>query len=330
MLLPAGLDANALSDTGGIVGEENQRVVALLRGKRRTLPGKTDKAAGRSRDSALGVSSNGIACGRIGWLYGEPFQEPGLATLWRDGRLWTAPKVAGYSNGCFSGVNARGEAVGYAAPATMWESSDSSGEFDAAGIITNSHTKAIYWDGKKLHVEGWGSLSAVHDSGAMVGSVDGQAVHRTSGRAPWTKLTPGVATALNARNQVCGNRVAGDSKEMQSQVTANGKTDTTYFPLWRAFLWEGGKPADLRPLPGFEHSKAAGISDDGWVVGVSGNGEGLATLWRSGGKPERLDALTTLHGWKLLEARAITSQGKILCVAEKGKRRRCVLLTLVR
>lgn len=326
-LLPAGFEPAALNDAGLVVGtRDEKRAVVLRRGRLSVLPGKSLGNVGRSRDSALGVSSDGTVAGGSFWLFGEPFQQPGIATLWRNGRRIDAPKVEGFSHGSFSGVNARGEAVGFAGTATMWEDRDASGEAEQTGVMTQ-HSKAIYFDGKTVHVEGWGGLSAINDAGATVGSLDGQAVFRTSAKAAWTKICRGEAVGVSPRGLVCGNQIAGDSKRIQSQVTIGGKTDTTYFPLWRGFLWQKGKLVELPALPGFDESRALGVRDDGWVVGVSGSEKKSATLWQDG-KPVALDTLVSLRGWKLTEAFAVTPHGRILCAAEDAKgHRRHVLLT---
>ena len=329
-LLPADFEAAALNDFGQIVGTRRDRAVVWRNGRLSILAGKTVKEIGRSRDSALAVSSNGLVAGRIGWIFGEPFQQPGLATLWRGGKRIEAPRVANFSNASFYGVNARDEAVGFAGTATMWEDRDASGELDAGGIITNQHGKALYFDGKTIRIEGWGSLNAINDSGATVGELAGQAVFRANARSPWVKLATGYASGVSPKGLVCGNRVAGDSKQIQSSVTIDGKTEATYFPLWRGFLWSSGKLVDLPPLPGFDTCRALGVNDAGWIVGSSGDDKKVATLWRNA-KPTALDALTSLHGWKLTEACALSPLGKILCAAEDAKgNRRSVVLSSIR
>lgn len=328
-LLPVGFEATALNDSGLIVGTRKKRAVVLQRGRFEELTGRADARWGRSNaDEAKAVSGNGIVAGRVGWvLTGAITEWPGDATLWHDSKRTASPAVPGYSGASFLGVNARGEAVGMAWRTLFSESRgiadapESDPSIDRTGGVLSPKTKALYWEGKTLHNEGWGTLHAINDLGATVGTLDGLAVYRPSAKAPWKTICRGAARAISPNGTVCGDRVVGDSKERQSSVTIEGKTKTTYFPLFHGFLWRSGKLINLPPLPSFDESRALGVHDAGWVVGTcaltGSSRQSRATLW-IGGKPTALDRLVSLPGWKLAEALAVTPQGRILCAARNA------------
>ena len=333
-LLPAGFEASALNDSSLIVGTRDKRAV-VWNGRRFTaLAGKILNKVGHSRDEARGLSSSGIVVGCVGWVFsGAALYTPSEAALWRKNRRTLAPTVKGYSGAGFSGVNARSEAVGYAATAGMQESNalDSPDAWSHLGETTSPKSKALYWDGAALHEEGWGALHAINDSGAMVGEREGNAVYRPSPKAPWVVLCRGEARTISPNGTVCGNRNVGDSKALLSETRSPGMpTVRTFYPLYRGFLWRSGKRIDLLPLPSFDESRALGVHDAGGAVGTctltGSSRQSRATLWR-GGKPTALDSLVSLRAWRLTEARAITSQGRILCVAQDAREnRRSVVL----
>lgn len=311
--LPADFEAAALNDSGVVVGTRANRAVVWRNGRLTVLAGRVRDGDEVSQDSALGISSDGRVAGVVGWSYGEPFMIPSFATLWQSGKRFAAPRVTGFGHGVFTAVNRNGEAVGFAGTATRSEDSDAAGEIGETSIVTQ-YAKALYWDGKTIRSVGWGALTAINDTGATVGSVDGNAVFRPNAAAPWVKITQGTATGLSPKNLVCGSRVAGDSKKIQSQGTVGGKSFISYYPLWRGFLWSNGKLTDLPAVSGREGSRASSVNDMGMVVGHCDNGDNsdsVATLWRNGA-PEDLNTLIPRTSVKLTDALAINARGQIL------------------
>jgi uncharacterized membrane protein len=321
LLLPAGFNATALNDSGVIVGTFGAYAARFQKSQLQRLPGQVrHKNKTLSQDKALGISRDGRIVGAITWHFGEPGQEPAEGTIWQGRHRQAVLPVPGYSHGELQGINARGEVVGSARTASVFE----------ATATSNNQSKALYGKGTTVTVVGLGALHAINDAGATVGSLGNDAVFRASATIAWQRLCKGAATNISPSGLVCGDQNLGDSHQIQSQVVSGGKTqETTYFPLCQAFLWQKEQLTALPPLPGHEHSHALGVNDSGMVVGysVDADNHDTATLWLQG-QAHDLNRIAPVLSLRLTRVVAITTKGQLLCDAENAKHAvRSVLLT---
>lgn len=202
-----------------------------------------------------------------------------LAFLWQDGQM-TPLATLGGNNGYATGVNNRGQAVGYAETGTQDPSCIAPQVFDWEGVI---------WGPKQgeIHVllplagDSVGAGIAINDEGQVVGGsgicapVSGTiSLHAVL----WQDGSPidlgslggavnNAGTGINNKHQVIGfSDLAGDIIE-------------------HAFLWsEETGIQDLGALPGDFSSSAFGINNQGQVVGQSCDQSGncRAVLWQNG------------------------------------------------
>jgi probable HAF family extracellular repeat protein len=111
---------------------------------------------------------------------------------------------------------------------------------------------------------------------------------------------------------------------------------------FRAFFFDGTTAIDLGTLPGYDHSNAIGLSNDGTVIGFAFNGTGDALLypnfypddsqraciWRAGQIRDALDLIPAGSSWTSLNALLdINEHGQITGYGVRGGRYRAFLLT---
>jgi probable HAF family extracellular repeat protein len=250
-----------------------------------------------------------------------------LGFVWKDGYMKPLSTLGG-SNAYATGVNERGQIVGWAENATHDPTCVQPYhvlQFEA--VIWEPDAQRTIRPLKPFGKDPDGAATAMNDNGQIVG-ISGtcdQQVGRFSARhaVMWQRGKPinlgslgGVAwntpTAINAAGQVVG------FSDLRGDHSGN--------PKFHAFFWtRGGGMVDIGVLPGDRYSEALGINDQGVVVGVSysaGFKSSRAFIWQSG---KMLTDLNKLIGTNpslfLFYANDVNDNGEITggaCVLSSG------------
>ncbi len=185
-----------------------------------------------------------------------------LGFLWRDGVMAPLPPLAGGNNSQASGVNNRGEVVGFAENGTqdasckppqvlqfdavIWEPKKGrmrqlpplSGDSDGIGVAINDSGEVAGCSGVCANVGGAGCLHAVVWKDGSPKDIGG--------------LGPlNLGAGINNQGQVLGESLLPDNVTFHS------------------FLWQKGVITDLGTLPGNPLTFPGGINNKGQVVGHS-------------------------------------------------------------
>jgi probable HAF family extracellular repeat protein len=202
-----------------------------------------------------------------------------LGFIWQGGVISALPTLGG-NNGAATGVNNRGQVVGFAENSTQDPNCIAPQVLDWEAVIWGPGKGEIH-ELPPLSGDSVAAAIAINDNGQVVGgsgptcgppsfAVSVHAVLWQNGSVTDLGNLGGtmnnIAFAINNQGQVVGiSDLAGD---------------TTF----HAFLWQNGLIADLGTLPGDFLSFAFGINDEGQVAGqscdVSGNCR--AFLWQNG------------------------------------------------
>jgi probable HAF family extracellular repeat protein len=268
------------------------------------------------RDSlAYAISDFGTVTGRAQNALGDfrafvTSPTTGLIDLTGLDSAFAAP----FSTG--TGVNARGDVVGYRQQATEHQAART-----RAFLFSNASVTDLGTFGGEDAV-----LTAVNDQGTFVGFYSTEshadyASHRAfqvqqGGDAQDLGTLGGTLTtpvAINNRGLVAGfaQRRSGESE---------------------AFVYQGGRLTALGMLPGGRQSFAYGINEPGDIVGASEAGDGSlhATLYRGGRIIDLNAAIPSTSGWRLIEARDINEAGVIVGTGIIGGSQRGFRLTPAR
>jgi probable HAF family extracellular repeat protein len=236
-----------------------------------------------------------------------------LGFVWQNGVMRPLPTLGG-NNGFATGVNNRGQVVGWA------ENTIHDPTCNAPQVL---QFRAVVWDTRRDHLHELHPLpgdtvsaaTAINDRGQVVG-ISGICANAVGGFSAahavlWENGTPtdlgnigGAAwntpMAINHRGEVVGfaNLPDGDPGAFNAH----------------AFLWtEGDGMRDLGTLPGDALSQALGINGRGQVVGLSctaGFGNCRAFLWEDGVMTD-LKALTQGYAGHFIFANDINDAGVI-------------------
>lgn len=245
------------------------------------------------------------------------------------------------------GLNARGEAVGYATDAAgerhafLWREGrmekldrvpgaysgwanaiSDRGVVVGGGVLAGEGVAWVWENGRMRRLEGLvpgGEARAedVSDAGWVVGSArdaerNSHAVLWRDGRLVRLGSLGGresFASAVNARGQVVG-------------------TARTPEGVQHAFLWEDGVMKDLTP-PG-AYGGASAINDRGQVVGWASTpgGRARAVLWEDGAMHYLDERIPSRSGWRRLsEAVDVNDRGEIIGKGYRGGKPGSFLLT---
>jgi len=234
-----------------------------------------------------------------------------LGFVWESGHMRRLPTLGGY-NGFATGVNGRGQIVGWAETRVH----------DPTCVTPQVlQFRAVEWEPwrrvprelRPLHGDSTSAATAINDRGQVVG-ISGRcdvavgefsaqhAVFWDHGRPINIGSLGGVAwntpMALNEAGDVVGfSDVAGDE-------------DGT--PNFRAFLWtrEGGMK-NLGTLPGDQISEAFAVNARRQIVGVSCAATCRPFIWQNGSMVQLDSLLVPGFPDSLLSARDINEEGKI-------------------
>jgi probable HAF family extracellular repeat protein len=244
-----------------------------------------------------------------------------LGFLWQDGAMTALPTLGG-NNGFATGVNNRGQIVGWAENATH----------DATCVSPQVlQFEAVVWGPRKgqmrelppLAADQDGAATAINDKSQVVGisGICQNAVGALSAKHAllWENGIPtaignlggaGWNTPMDINNR---GQVVGFSDLPGDENAAN--------PNFHAFLWtkEGGIQ-DLKTLPRDAISEALGINERGQVVGLSftaGFASSRAFIWQDGAMRD-LNTLVPPSPWVLIDAQDINNRGEIVGVASNS------------
>jgi probable HAF family extracellular repeat protein len=290
------------------------------------LPG-----AGANRPDA--INSAGVVIGSTHLTADK--DSPIHAWVWSSGKFTDLSPQA--SRGFATGINSRGEVVGYpvsekdrigyvysrgrysALPPLTGDTSTAPAAINDAGMVvgssrTASVSHAVAWNAGAVSSLGSlpGGLSSaaasVNNSGVATGTSDAGPRGPSGIRQHAVIYKQGQVIDLGAAGltQSVG-RVINDAEQVVgSYVTAKGER--------HAFLYGGGKAKDLGTLGG-TGSDAWGINDSGHVVGssqVDSSPNTHAFLFRNGRMVDLNSYLIPGSGWTLVQAQSINDRDQIV------------------
>jgi len=316
----SGSSASGVNNKGLVTGYEalqngNQHAFMWKNGH------KTDLGTLGGPESGISTSANekGVLVGQANTGFKDPLKEnfcgfnrPNqflcLPVIWQDGEISPLPTLGG-NNGETTGINNRGQVVGYAETAVQDPNCIAPQILDVEAALWEP-AKGEVVELPPLAGDVVGGALAINDNSQIVGTSGpncgppGPAI--AAHIVLWENGTPtdignlggtmnNSALAINNRGQVSGvSGLAGD---------------TTF----HAFLWQDGVMTDLGTLPGDFASIGFGINNQGQVVGQSCdvNFNCRAFLWENGVMTD-LNSLVAGHSdLYLLAGESINSHGEI-------------------
>lgn len=279
--------AAAINDLGWIAGDSNlsgdqaQSAVLWLYGYPINLgtlggpnssvlwPGLNNlgEVVGISDTAATDPYGESWSCGAF--LPGSHAGHTCVAFLWQRGRMTALPTLGG-NNGFGTGINNRGQAVGWAETAVHDTTCNPPQVLQFEAVVWGPHGQVHVLPPYSTDPDG--AATGINDRGQVVG-ISGICQNAVGNRSAihavlWQNGRPtdlgslgGMAwntpMALNNHGQIVGfSDLAGDD---------NGAN-----PNFHAFLWTSPGPMqDLKTLSGDAISEALGINEEGQIVGVS-------------------------------------------------------------
>lgn len=235
-----------------------------------------------------------------------------LGFVWESGVMTPLPTLGG-NNGFATGVNSRGQVVGWA------ENTVHDPTCNSPQVL---QFRAVMWEPKKggiqelppLPGDSTSAATAINNRGQVVG-ISGScdiAVGRFSAAHAvlWEK---GTATDIGNLGGVSWNTPMAINQRGDVVGFSNPPGDEDGSFNAHAFLWtESGGIQDLGTLPGDRTSQALGINAQGQVVGVSrGPGGSRAFLWQDGVLTDLNDFVAPGYSGRLLYAGDINDAGVI-------------------
>lgn len=233
--------------------------------------------------------------------------------VWKEGKMRPLPTLGGY-NGVATGVNNRGQIVGWAETTFHDPTCNLPQVLQFQGVLYGREEDQIQAL-PPLSDDQDSAATAINDKGQVVG-ISGQCANAVGGLSAhhavlWENGVPtdignfgGVAwntpTAINNRGDVVGfSDFPGDSATHRN---------------YHAFLWtKSGGMKDLGTLPGDTRSIAWGINERGQIVGQSTGGPNgsHAVIWENG-VPVDLNSLIPNGPLTLVYANDINDAGEIV------------------
>jgi len=300
----------------GTLGGPNSAVV---------WPGINERGevAGISETATLQPRGEIFSCAKGGFFPQQTGHEC-RGFVWRDGTMTPLPTLGG-DNGFATGINARGQVVGWAENSTV----------DPTCVAPQVlQFEPVIWDtriGKTEQLPLYpgdvdGAATGINAEGQVVGisGICDKAVGRFSA-AHAVLWDHGAVTYLGSLGGVAWNTPMALNDRGQVVGFADLPDDRSGTPNFHAFLWtKSGGMHDLKTLPGDVYSQATGINERGQVVGVSssaGFATSRAVIWQDG-QPHDLNGLIPPNsGLALLYANDINDRGEVTggaCVLVKG------------
>ena len=233
--------------------------------------------------------------------------------VWKEGKMRALPTLGGY-NGVATGVNNRGQIVGWAETTFHDPTCITPQVLQFEGVIYGpgrDQVQAL----QPLSEDQDSAATAINDQGQVVG-ISGRCANAVGGYSAkhavlWENGIPtdignfggsawNTPTAINNRGEVVGfSDFPGDSDTKRN---------------YHAFLWtKDAGMKDLGTLPGDTRSIAWGINNRGQIVGLSTGGANgsHAVIWQNG-VPVDLNSLIPNGALTLTYANDINDSGEIV------------------
>jgi len=235
--------------------------------------------------------------------------------LWHHGVMDPLPTLGG-SNGAATGVNNRGQVVGYAETATQDPNCIAPQVFDF---------QAVMWEPKEGEIQELPPLL-----GDVAGAATGINEHgQVTGVSVPVCVQPVVALSISTRVVLWQNGSVIDLGSLggvannfpfaiNNRGEVAGQSDVVGDTTLHAFLWTKDKGmTDLGTLPGDVASGALGMNNKGQVVGGSNdaNGNGRAFLWQDGVMTDLNSLVAPDSSLYLVYAGDINERGEIVGLA---------------
>jgi probable HAF family extracellular repeat protein len=285
---------------------------------------------------ALVINNQGLVCGM--WT------GPTGAFCWRDGQLTELQPLPGDDNVGVSGINARGQAVGYSQStvsfqrravvfvdglahevpipqATDANASDIDNAGDIVGRYTARNGETMAFLVRHGEVLDLGTLGQTNRNSVAEGINKRRQIVGTS-----TIDTPtpagnfqtraflyqqGTMTALATP---AGYGSVASRINERGQVIGRLEPNDASWETWRAALWDKGQVKVLLD----QASDARGINNRGQVVGAVLTGSGGFFYEPGQGVRSLNDLIDTSTGWNIFYAQAINERGQIVGFGCKG------------
>ena len=316
----SGSSANGVNNNGLVTGIEvlpngDQHAFLWVNGRKKDL----GTLGGPESAITTAANENGTIIGEADTAAQDPlaenfcaFNNPNmflcLLAIWRNGVIAPLPTLGG-NNGEASGINNRGQAVGWAETATLDPSCIAPQVLDFEAVVWDTQRGEVR-ELPPLPGDSIGAAGAINDKGEIVGT-SGPTCQPFSPAIGahivlWYNGTPidlgnlggstnNVALGINNRGQVTG---------------FSGLTGDTTF---HAFLWQNGVMTDLGTLPGDFSSVAFGINNRGQIVGQScdANFNCRGFLWEDGAMTDLNSLISAGSPLYLLAGEWMNSGGEI-------------------
>ncbi len=290
------IDLGTLGGPSSAVGQVNEQ--GLIVGVSETA---NIDPLGENWGILLDCNPNGNPC--------QGYQNTVVAVTWQDGVITPLPTLGGNNAQApfTTGLNNRGEAVGFAETSTQ----------DPTCIPPQIlDLEAVIWGPEKGEIrelppvpgDSVGAAFAINEVGQVVGLTGPCGFPSFSLGLHAVLWQNGVVTSLPTLGGLMNNAALSINNRGQIVGTSDLPGDTAT----HAVMWRHGKITDLGTLPGDFFSFAYGINDRGQVIVQSCdvNFNCRAALWRNGLMTD-LNALTPPGSLYLMVAYHINNQGEI-------------------
>jgi probable HAF family extracellular repeat protein len=233
--------------------------------------------------------------------------------VWKDGKMRALPTLGGY-NGVATGVNNRGQIVGWAETTYHDPTCTSPQVLQFLGVIYGPGKDQVqalppYGDDQDS------AATAINDKGQVVG-ISGQCSNAVGGLSAHHAVLweNGVATDIGNFGGIAWNTPTAINNRGQVVGFSDFPGDSATLRNYHAFVWtKNGGMQDLKTLPGDTRSIAWGINDRGQIVGQSSGGPNgsHAVIWENG-VPVDLNSRVPAGSPTLVYANDIDDSGEIV------------------
>lgn len=267
------------------------------------------QAAGIAETSELNPLGETWSCAGAVFFFAPPTGDICLGFRYANGAMTALPTFGGY-DGFATGINNRGEIVGWAETTT----SDSTCvapqvlQFEAALWNRDNKIKEL----QPYAGDSDGAATAINNAGQAVG-ISGQCGTAVGGATAEHMLLWHNGTVMSL--PTLGGQYWNTPMDINGQGDVTGFSDHpgdgVASPNFTTFLWtKNGGTQDLGTLSGDAISEGLGINDSDQVVGVSyPSGHGF--IWENGMMTDLNNLMPPNSGYTIVDAQDINNQGAI-------------------
>lgn len=231
-----------------------------------------------------------------------------LAFLWRHGAMIALPTLGG-TNGNATGINNRGQAVGFTENSTHDPSCVSPQVLDWEAVIWGPSRGEVR-ELPPFTGDFVGAAAAINDEGQAVGGSG-----PTCGSGPGADFVHAVLWQNSSVTDLgsLGGTTNNLAWDINNQGQIVGQSDLPGDATGHGFLWESGKMRDLGVLPGDVFSVAGEINNRGQVLGNSCDQSGNCRvfLWQDGAMTDLNTLIPRNSSLYLFNAGDINDRGEI-------------------